>query len=76
MNGASKRPSRDRPGGGSGKGTEDTESRHFRDRKVKGLRWQIEIDRVVTMATRDFVWQEPVIQTHDFFNSMGMSRSL
>jgi len=33
---------------------------------MKGLRWQIEIDRVVTMVTRDFVWQEPVIQTHDF----------
>jgi hypothetical protein len=28
------------------------------------MRWQIEIDRVV-IVTRDFVWLQPVIQTHD-----------
>jgi len=30
------------------------------------MRWQIEIDRVI-IVTRDFVWLQPVIQTHDFF---------
>ena len=30
------------------------------------MRWQIEIDRLVMIA-RDFVWLQPVIQTHDFF---------
>jgi hypothetical protein len=36
------------------------------------MRWQIEIDRVV-IVTRDFVWLQPVIQTHD--SPDGMSRS-
>lgn len=47
MNGASKSPGRDRPRGGSGKGTEDTESRHFRDRARmggEGMCWQIGLD--------------------------------
>lgn len=71
MDRASESPGRDRPRGGSSKGAEDTEGRHFRDRtRVEGersrMRWRIEIDRVAIVA-RDFVWLQPVIQTHDFF---------
>jgi len=71
MDRAGESPGRDRPRGGSSKGAEDTEGRHFRDRKrMEGersrMRWQIETDRVVIFA-RDFVWLQPVIQTHDFF---------
>jgi hypothetical protein len=68
VNGTSKCPSRDGPRGGSGEGTEDTEARHFSgsDTDVRQrMCWQIGSDRVVT-TTRDFVWLQPVIQTHDF----------
>ena len=54
MDGASESPSRDRPRGGSSKGTKGTEGRHFRDRtRMEGegsrMRWQIEIDRVARL---------------------------